>query len=54
MKLSHTHQRFFDDFGYLALGVRERAERQAARQPASIVESVEGYAAGINAWLADA
>ncbi len=41
------------DLGYLALGVTERAERMRRGQPASIVELVDGYAAGVNAWFAE-
>ena len=41
------------DLGYLGLGVRARAERMAVTQPAEIIEAVEGYAAGVNAWLAE-
>lgn len=41
------------DLGYLALGVTERAERMRQAQPPSIVELVDGYAAGVNAWLAE-
>ena len=45
----HLHS----DLGYLALDVRGRAERAAARQPAELVALVEGYAAGVNAWYAE-
>ncbi len=41
----------YSDLGYLALGVRDRAERAAATQTAEVVEMVEGYAAGVSAWL---
>ena len=41
------------DLGYLALGVRERAERMATTQSPDVLTVVEGYAAGINAWLAE-
>jgi len=43
----HLHS----DLGYLALDVRGRAETLAASQPAEVLDLVEGYAAGINAWL---
>jgi len=46
---AHLHS----DLGYLALGVRERAERMVLTQPPEIVELVHGYAAGINRWLAE-
>jgi len=41
------------DLGYLALDARGRAETLAAAQPTEVVDLVEGYAAGINAWLAE-
>ena len=42
------------DFGYLALGVVERARRLEAAQPDHVRDMVAGYAAGLSAWLADA
>ena len=45
----HLHS----DLGYLALDVPTRAARMAADQPAEIVELIDGYAAGISAWLAE-
>lgn len=45
----HLHS----DLGYLALGVRAHAAHLVATQPPEIVEVVTGYAAGINAWLAE-
>lgn len=41
------------DFGYLALGVTERATALQAAQPTYAHDMVEGYAAGLSAWLAD-
>lgn len=41
------------DLGYLALGVTERADRMRQAQPAPIVDLVDGYAAGVNAWFAE-
>lgn len=45
----HLHS----DLGYLALEVRAQAEHLMATQPAEIVDVVTGYAAGVNAWLAE-
>jgi acyl-homoserine-lactone acylase len=45
----HVHS----DLGYLALEVTRRAEAMAADQPPEVVAVVEGYAAGVNAWLAE-
>ncbi|MCU1370966.1 MAG: hypothetical protein JWO77_2160 [Ilumatobacteraceae bacterium] len=42
------------DLGYRALGVRGRAPELRDAQPAHIRELVAGYAAGYNAWLAEA
>ncbi len=42
------------DFGYLALGVVDRAPDLRAAQPPEIAELVEGYVAGYNAWVAEA
>ncbi len=47
------HAHLHSDLGYLALGVRERAERMALTQPPEVVELVTGYAAGVNRWLAE-
>jgi acyl-homoserine-lactone acylase len=41
------------DFGYLALDVRGRAEHMATTQPPEAAAMVEGYAAGVSAWLAE-
>ncbi|MGN6693045.1 MAG: penicillin acylase family protein, partial [Aquihabitans sp.] len=42
------------DLGYLALGVQERAPQLRDAQPSHIRQLVAGYAAGYNAWLAEA
>ena len=42
------------DFGYLALDVTSTAEVALANQPIRCRELVEGYAAGINAWMVSA
>lgn len=41
------------DLGYRALGMAERAERMRGAQPPVVVDLVEGYAAGVNAWYAE-
>lgn len=41
------------DLGYLALDMTRRAERMRDEQEPSIVELVEGYTAGVNAWFAE-
>ncbi len=41
------------DLGYLMLDMTARAERMQRRQPPAIVELVDGYAAGVNAWFAE-
>ncbi len=41
------------DFGYRALGVAARGAAQPGRQPDELVQAVTGYAAGLNAWLAE-
>lgn len=41
------------DAGYLAIGLRRDAPKAFANQPAHIQELVEGYAAGVRAWLAE-
>ena len=45
----HLHS----DLGYLALGVSAQAEHMLRTQPPEVLEAVAGYAAGINAWLAE-
>jgi acyl-homoserine-lactone acylase len=42
------------DFGYRALGVRDRAPKLRDAQSDRMRELVAGYAAGYNAWLAEA
>jgi acyl-homoserine-lactone acylase len=41
------------DVGYLAIGLRRDAPVAMQSQPAHIRELVEGYAAGVRAWLAE-
>jgi acyl-homoserine-lactone acylase len=41
------------DVGYLAIGLRRDAPASMAAQPGHIQELVEGYAAGVRAWLAE-
>lgn len=47
-------QHLASDFGYLALGVRDRAPALRDAQPDHIRQLVTGFAAGYNAWLAEA
>ncbi|MCX7619476.1 MAG: penicillin acylase family protein [Acidimicrobiales bacterium] len=42
------------DFGYLALGVADRAVDLREAQPPEIEAMVEGYVAGYNSWVAEA
>ncbi len=46
---AHVHS----DIGYSALGLRGLAEAMVERQPRGVMEAVAGYAAGLNAWLAE-
>ncbi len=46
----HLHS----DLGYLALETTRRAEQMRSRQADEIIQIVEGYAAGVNAWFAEA
>lgn len=42
------------DLGYLGLGMTARAERMQRTQPDEVVQLVDGYTAGVNAWFAEA
>ncbi|MCB1258082.1 MAG: penicillin acylase family protein, partial [Microthrixaceae bacterium] len=46
-------QHINSDFGYLAMGVTDWAERMSRTQPDHVLTAVDGYAAGLNQWLID-
>ena len=46
---AHLHS----DIGYSVLGLRALAEAMIQDQPEPVMDAVAGYAAGINAWLAE-
>ena len=50
----HEGQHLASDFGYLVLGVADRAAALRDAQPPFIRDLVTGYTAGYNAWLAEA